>query len=110
MGDDPEVNLVEHRHLDALQFLEVVTQVTGDYTAQYRDDIIVADTTLGNISVTLPKSRGGKRFTVAKPSASNTLTVLFTNGEMVFGSSSFAMTTFVGSRTFKGVTEGYILL
>lgn len=104
-----ETNL-EHKHIDALQSLEVVTNTQVDHLVSYREDIITADTSAGSIVVTLPKSRGGKKFIVVKTSGLNTLTILFTGGETVLGSSSVITTALGDVKRFKGITGGYIPL
>lgn len=107
---DDELNLNDHRHLETIQSIEVVSFVTGSRMVEYREDIIVADTTNNNITITLPKSRGGKKFCVIKGSASNTLTVNFSGGETMLGIASVTITSLADKRWFKGVTEGYIPL
>lgn len=105
-----EINLNDHRHLETLQSIEVVTVVAANHTAEYREDVIVADTSTGNITVTLPKSRGGKKFCVIKASAANTLLVNFSNGETMLGITSVTITSLADRRWFKGFQEGYIPL
>lgn len=105
-----EVNLAEHRHIDSLQELEVVVTVTADHLAQYREDIIIADTTLASITITLPKARGGKLFQIVKASAANTLTVNFSNGDTMFGSTSVVLTDLGSSKRLKSISTGYIPL
>lgn len=105
-----EINLSDHKHLETLQSIEVVKTVTANFTASYREDIIVADTSSGNITVTLPKSRGGKKFCVVKSSAANTLTVLFSGSETMLGINSVTITSLADARWFKGVQQGYIPL
>jgi hypothetical protein len=109
-SEQQEVVLKEHRHIDALQFLEVVVITTVNKTALYREDIIVADTSNGNVTITLPKSRGGKKFVVIKGSGLNVLTVQFTGGETMFGVASVVVTALGAVNKFKGVPGGYIPL
>lgn len=55
---------------------EPIRTETANYTAQAVDGFIVADTTGGNVTVTLPGTlNAGKRITVHKSVAANTLTV-----------------------------------
>lgn len=105
-----EVNLREHRHLDALQALESVVTVTGNHIADYREDIIIADTTAGNLTVTLPKARGGKVFHVVKSKAANTLTIVFSGTETMLGLASITITDFGAGKRLKAVLGGYIPL
>lgn len=110
MNDLEEINLNDHKHLDALQAMEVVKNVTSSYTARYQDDIIVADTSGGSITVTLPKSRGGKKFCVVKASAANNLVINFSGGETMLTITSVVLTALADLRWFKGVQGGYIPL
>lgn len=105
-----EINLNDHKHLDSLQSIELVKTVTANYVVDYKEDIIVANTSGGNITVTLPKSRGGKKFCIVKGSAANTLIVNFTGGETMLGITSVTITSLADSRWFKGVQQGYIPL
>lgn len=105
-----ELSLNDHKHLETLQSIEVVSKVVANYTVDYREDIIIADTTNNNITVTLPKSRGGKKFCVIKGSALNTLTVIFSGSETMLGIASVTITSLADRHWFKGVAEGYIPL
>lgn len=105
-----ELSLNDHRHLETLQSIESVRTVTSSTAADYNDDIIVADTSAGNVTVTLPKSRGGKKFCIIKGSAANTLVVDFSGGETMLGITSVTITSLADARWFKGVQQGYIPL
>lgn len=110
MNSEEELSLNAHRHIETLQSIEVVTKVTGNHTVEYREDIIIADTTNNNITITLPKSRGGRKFCIVKGSASNTLIVNFSGGETMLGIPSITITSLADLRWFKGVEQGYIPL
>lgn len=110
MENNEDLSLNDHRHLETLQSIEVVSSVTASRTVEYREDIIIADTTNNNITITLPKSRGGKKFCIIKGSASNTLIVNFSGGETMLGIASITITSLADRRWFKGVPEGYIPL
>lgn len=104
-----DVVLAEHKHVDALQSLEVVVSLAVDHVVDYREDIIIIDTTAANRVVTLPLSRGGRKFCIVKSSAANNLTVQFTGGETMFGAATVVLTA-IGSKWFKGIAQGYIPL
>lgn len=108
--NEEELSLNDHRHIETLQSIELVKTVTADYTVDYREDIIIADTTNNNITITLPKSRGGRKFLIIKGSASNTLIVNFSGGETMLGVASITITSLADRRWFKGVQQGYIPL
>lgn len=105
-----EVNLNEHKHVVSLQALEVVVTVTANHVADYREDIILVDTSAGNVTITLPPSRGGKKFYILKTKAANAVTVQFTGGETLLGAASYSLSAQAEGRWFKGVYEGYIPL
>lgn len=107
---EEEISLNDHRHLEALQNVENVRTVTSNYAVRYADDIVIVDTTSGNVTVTLPRSRGGKKFCIVKASASNTVTILFSNSETMLGINSVTITSLADKRWFKGVKQGYIPL
>ena len=110
MASDLDIQLSEHRHLDSLQSLEVVKTVTASYTADYKDDIILVDTTSGDVTITLPKARGGKIFHIVKIKATNTLTIVFTGTETMLGVASISVIDFGTGKRLKSVPNGYIPL
>lgn len=104
-----EIDLAEHRNLETLQSIEAVKNVTANYTVTFLDDIIVVDSTTGNVTITLPKSRGGRKFCVIKAVAANTVIVNF-SGETMLGLSSVSLTDQAARLWFKAVAGGYIPL
>lgn len=105
-----EVDLREHRHLETLQSIEAVRTVSSNYTASYIDDIILVDSSQGNVTVTLPPARGGRKFCIIKKSATNSVIVRFTGDETMLGITSVVITSLADLRWFKGILEGYIPL
>lgn len=105
-----DIQLSEHRHLESLQQMEVVKTVTANYSPTYYEDIILVDTTAGNVTITLPKARGGKIFHIIKTKAINTLTIVFTGSETMLGVASLSITDFGAGKRLKSVLNGYIPL
>lgn len=105
-----EIQLSEHRHLESLQEMEVIKTVTADYTPKYYEDIILGDTTAGNVTITLPLARGGHIFHILKIKAANTLTIVFTGTETMLGVASLSITDFGAGKRLKSVPNGYIPL
>lgn len=102
--------LSEHKHIDALQSLEVVTFVATDHVVGYREDIIVAGSDTIDIVITLPKSRGGKKFCVVKGNAPHLVTIQFTGGETMLGSASVTLSALAQVQWVKSIPGGYIPL
>lgn len=67
------------------------------------EDIIRADTSASDITITLPPAVHGKEVTIVKTSALHTLTVQGANGELINGDNVHVYTTIWSARTFKAV-------
>lgn len=96
--------------VERLQELVRIREVAADYTIVAGDDIIVGNTNVGSITVTLPTSRGQREITVVKSAALNTLTVEFTDGQNCFGQTSFAMVDLGERLRFKAFLGNWILI
>lgn len=105
-----DVNLRDHQHLETLQSIETVRVVSSNYTVSYTDDIVLVDSSQGNVTVTLPPARGGRKFCIIKKSAANSVIVTFSGGETLLGITSVVITSLADLRWFKGFLEGYIPL
>lgn len=78
-----------------------VASVTADYTALDIDQLIKADATTGNVTVTLPTAAGrtGRRIIVKKTDSTNNLVIIDPDGsETIDGSSSISLTQLNASR------------
>lgn len=104
----PNDRIVQHDQLDQLQSVKTIRNISSSYTATYRDDILIVDTTSGNLTVTIPLSKGFKEFTIVKSVAANVLTVVFSGGQLMFGLSSITITVQADLRTLKAIVGGYI--
>lgn len=56
------------------------------------DDYILADSTAGTVTLTLPNARNGKKITITKVVAANTVTVAAASGYNVLGAGSVNLT------------------
>lgn len=85
----------DHRRLidQRLEERSRVTEVTTTYTANDGDRTILADASSGAFPVTLPTAIGrkGRKFTVVRTSASNTVTVQ--SIQTISGAASVALTS-----------------
>lgn len=106
----PVDQVFNHIQLEQMQATMIVTNVSAAYTALESDDIIVADTTAGNVTITLPLAKNSKEFIVCKKVAANSLIIAFSGGELVFGAATITMTTIMDGRRLKAIPGGYILL
>ncbi len=94
---------VDHTHVqvDQAQAVMVITNVSADYAAKSRDDIIVVDTTAADVTVTLPLSKNQKEFTVIKKVAANSQITAFSGVETCLGSSTITATGALSVKKFK---------
>jgi hypothetical protein len=68
--------------------LKTITNTDSPYTASVDDEIIIADTSSGNITINLPAIAGladSKKYTVIKSDSANTVTVDGDSGETIDG-------------------------
>jgi hypothetical protein len=91
-------------------------QVTSAVTATVsrtlttNDNVIAADTTSGNVTLTLPIARNGKEFIIVKIIAANTLTILPSGTDTINGAASLAITIRWTSIWLKAVSGGWLIL
>jgi hypothetical protein len=101
--------LVTQELIDQVQSAMQVRKVNQSYLANYNDNIILVDTSLANLTVTLPLAKNGKEFIIVKGSASNGLTVQFSGADKMFGLGNISMLE-LGTRRLKSIPGGYIPL
>jgi hypothetical protein len=96
--------------LELMEAAPVIT-VTGDYTAGARDEIIIVDTTLLSITITLPLAAKGREFQIVKGTEQNALYVAPIAPDTIIGSvMGVVVYSAFTSLHFKAVTGGWILL
>lgn len=70
-----------------------VATKTSNYTLTSSNDVVLADTSGGNVTLTLPTAVGvSKLFTLKKIASANTMTIATTSAQTIDGSSSIAIT------------------
>jgi hypothetical protein len=69
-----------------------ILYVNINYTVKPNDEIIVVDTSGGNVTVTLIRNTTNKEYCVVKASAANTLTVVPTAPDTFLGTASVTVT------------------
>lgn len=102
--------LVTQDTIDQIQASMQVRRVSQSYSANYNDNIILADTASGNITVTLPAARNGKEFIIVKGAAANTLTIQFSGTDKMFGAGNISVVDLGKSNRLKSIPGGYIPL
>jgi hypothetical protein len=78
----------------------------------FSDDVIVADTTAGDITLTLPvaSTNQGRRFTAKKLVAGNDVIVAADGSELIDGAADVTLTTVASSVTVQSVGDGWIVV
>lgn len=97
-----------HTYVSRLQDTYKVRTVSTDTTLDASDDIVVVDTTSGNVTVTLPRSRGLREYTIVKGKSSNTAIIHFSNSENCFGVTSFNLVSLGETKRFKAYNGNWI--
>ncbi len=83
--------------------------VSANTSLTTQDDLLLVNTSGGNIAVTLPKSGGsGKEFVVFKTSGLNTLTINPVGSDTVNGSVNYTLTASYGSVWLKAISGGWV--
>lgn len=96
--------------LHKISAVKKIMPITSNYTVQADDDIIWADPSLGDITVTLPPAIGTTEFTVTRSGLVNTVTVVFSDGQNCFGATSLNMVDFGAVLRFKAYLGNWILI
>jgi hypothetical protein len=93
--------------LDDVETVQLVTFAMSPYTVRSTDEVIVADTTGGAITVTLPAPRKGKRYSVSRIAGAANVTVGAASGNVNGGASVTISSSFVPLRV-KAYSGNYI--
>lgn len=114
-GDCPlhyhsEDRRVTHDRLNEFQQVAKAEPVTGDYTMTDADDFIVADTTAGNITVTLPKAISQKIVSVSKGAAPYRLDIVPQGTDTVAGLTGISVTTKNTSYRLKAIGTNWTIV
>lgn len=102
--------LVTSETINQYEAQKKVRFISADDDALYTDNIIVADTTAGDITISLPAAKGGKEFIFVKAAAGNDLVAECSGTDTIFGSTSTTVVTLGASIRLKAITGGWITL
>jgi hypothetical protein len=97
-------------NLIALEQLRNIRRVSAAYTATERDDIIVVDTSVASVTVTLPVPRNGKEFVVSKAAAVNSCVVAFSGSHTAYGQTSITTTALGAVTRLKAFNGNWITI
>jgi hypothetical protein len=89
--------------LHGLQVTGRVVTVGSSVSLRGAEDLVLVDTTAGDITLTLPRARNGREVTVLKTSALNKLTIQGTDGQLINGRMTQTYYTRWTARTLKAV-------
>lgn len=86
--------------------------VTAATTIIDSDDVVLVDTTGGSITVTLPPAATnlGRRFTMKKMVAANTMTLDGNGAETIDGAATVAVTVQYAARTVQSDGSGWLIV
>ena len=96
--------------------LENATPITNVTTTTYsptdKDEILLVDTSAGNVTITLPPANKGREFQVIKVAGGNMVTVVPSPGESILGSTAGVVFSNIGTsiRLKSVLGTGYWLL
>jgi len=96
--------------LRSLQQVAKDVSISANYSVRNDDNVVLCNTTTGNITVTLPRSRRGVEYTFIKTAASNTLTIDGSGAETINGSATLVMSSVWSSRTLKSIGNGWVVI
>lgn len=102
--------VVSHGDLRELQNLAVVYNSSGDIMVSTREDFILADTSVSNMTVSLPEARNGREIEVVKYSPANKLTVSAWGSNKILGSDQVIVYNYGTSLRFKAIQGGWIII
>ena len=94
-----------HGSLDELQSLEKFTPITANYTASYKDDFILVDSTAGAIAIAIPFSKGQKELTVVRVAGAGNVTLNAAATDTINGAATLVIATSYAParlKAFKG--------
>lgn len=102
--------VLDHDSLLALQSLAEPVPVTGDITVTTQQDLILVDTSLKNITVTLPLASKGREIEVMKNAEPNMLIVKTSGTDLILGADELRAYNYGTSLRFKAIPFGWIII
>ena len=106
----PDDRTPTHDTLIRLQALQKFVTASGDYSVSDKDDFVLADTSAGNITVTLPRAADGREFEVVKTAAPGVVTVVPTGTDTILGTTGVTATAQWTALHFKATNGNWILI
>lgn len=103
--------LKTHNDVVDLVVLEDFIRIYSNYSFE-RDafEYILADSTLGNVDITLPAAKKKMKTTVVKTVAANTVTIYPPSGSLINGGASYALTAAYAKATVKAIDGDYYVV
>ena len=103
--------LATHDELQRLQELESLREVTSSAAITMDDDIILVDSTGGAFTLSLPASRGGKRYTFTRVGGAGNITITPQSPDTINGASSLVISSSYTPVRLKSVNgRGWVTL
>lgn len=89
---------------------EITRTISANYTLTDRDDHLLVDSTSGNVTVTLPKIRNGKKYSIVHQTGSNLLTIQPTSPDTIVLPFGTTISIFKGSSlNFKAINNSWVI-
>jgi hypothetical protein len=98
---------------ERLELMEAapVIEISGDHTAGPRDEILLVDTSAGNVTITLPLAQKGREYQIVKTTPGFTLFIVPTTPDTLIGSTmGVSIVSAFSSLHWKSISGGYILI
>lgn len=88
------------------------TTKSSDYTLQLTDDVVLVDTSLGVVTITLPPltSADGKFFTIKRLGAASNVVVVPDGGDLIQGESQKILNVAWWGMDILATTSGWIII
>jgi len=102
--------ILDHTSVLSLQGISQVFKVTDDFTVTLNQDIIAVDTTLKDITITLPLTGNGRDIEIIKVASPFKLYVQLSGTDLIYGETLVEMDVLGTSLRFKAILGGWVLI
>lgn len=114
-GDCPDHWHSQDRVLDrssllTLQSLARAYETNDSITVTDTMDYVIADTSAGNITITLPRSHNGREIEVMKNATPNFLKIITTSPDKILEQTEVRVYNYGTALKFKAVSTGWIIV
>jgi hypothetical protein len=106
----PDDRVVTNDTVKGVASQALVTSVSTNTSIGYSPDIVLVDTSAGNITITVPLAKSGNEVKIVKVAAPNTLTIQLSGSDLVYSNTNILVYTIGTALHLKGVDGGYILI